>query len=59
MILTLILGCGFLGIKSYEYAGKFKHGIYPSPVRSLMYDRSDTYYLSDVGTKVESRVGGA
>jgi heme/copper-type cytochrome/quinol oxidase subunit 3 len=28
--LTLVLGLVFLGIKSWEYSGKFHHGIYPS-----------------------------
>ena len=29
MLLTLILGTLFLGVKAYEYASKFDHGIYP------------------------------
>lgn len=53
MILTLVLGSTFLGVKAFEYMGKFEHGIYPSPTRSLMYDRSDSYYLSDVGERVK------
>ncbi len=28
--LTLLLSCAFLGIKGYEYAAKFHHGIYSS-----------------------------
>ncbi len=56
LLITAILGCAFLGVKSYEYMGKFEHGIYPSPVRSLMYDRSDVYYLSDLGEAVKSRI---
>src|SRR6187431_1587710 len=34
-LLTSVLGCVFLGIKMYEYTGKFAHGIYPSRPRSL------------------------
>ena len=54
MLATLLLGCGFLGVKSYEYYGKFQHGIYPSPMGSKMHDRSDVYYLSEVSEKVKT-----
>ncbi len=56
LFISLLLGTSFLGVKAYEYWGKFQHGIVPSPVRSLMYDRSDSYYLSDVGKKVKSEL---
>lgn len=46
--LTLLLGCGFLGIKAWEYSGKISHGIYPQRPRSLMYERPDLNYLSAV-----------
>lgn len=29
LIATILLGCSFLGIKGYEYAAKFSHGITP------------------------------
>src|SRR6185436_19326966 len=32
MFWTLVLSCVFLGIKSYEYYGKFNHDILPSHV---------------------------
>lgn len=32
MVLTLILACVFLGIKSYEYYGKYSHDILPSHI---------------------------
>ena len=54
MLATLLLGCGFLGVKAYEYYDKFQHGIFPSPVGSKMHDRSDVYYLSEVGEKVKT-----
>lgn len=54
LLITLLMGTTFLGVKSYEYLGKFEHGIVPSPIRSLMYDRSDAYYLSDVGKRLKS-----
>ena len=56
MLATLLLGCGFLGVKSYEYYGKFQHGIYPSPMGSKMHDRSDVYYLSEVSEKVKTQL---
>lgn len=30
LLITALLGLCFLGIKSYEYAGKFSHGFYPT-----------------------------
>lgn len=48
LILTLLLGFGFLGIKAWEYSSKFSHGIYPQRPRSLMYERADLNYLSAV-----------
>ena len=56
MLVTLLLGCGFLGVKAFEYYGKFQHGIYPSPVGSKMYDRSDVYYLSSVAETVKTQL---
>ena len=45
---TIGFGCVFLGIKAYEYASKYDHGIYPRHPRSLMYDRADLTFLSGV-----------
>lgn len=56
LLATCLLGTAFLGVKSYEYWGKFQHGIMPSPIRSLMYDRSDVYYLSDLESKVKTEL---
>ena len=56
MLVTLLLGCGFLGVKAFEYYGKFQHGIYPSPVGSKMHDRSDIYYLSSVAETVKTQL---
>ncbi|MHA2621086.1 MAG: cytochrome c oxidase subunit 3 [bacterium JZ-2024 1] len=30
LLLTILLGCGFLGIKAIEYSEKFTHHLYPS-----------------------------
>src|SRR5689334_23045511 len=31
LLVTLVLGSVFLGVKAYEYTAKFGHGIYPQP----------------------------
>ena len=33
MVITAVLGFVFLGVKMYEYSGKFSHGIYPAKPR--------------------------
>ena len=53
MLLTLLLGSLFLGIKAYEYQAKFSHGIYPAAPRGLIYERPDLYY----GSAVRARLG--
>jgi cytochrome c oxidase subunit 3 len=52
MALTLALGCVFLGVKAYEYAAKFEHGIYPAAPRSPIHERPDLYYGSAVRTRL-------
>ena len=53
MVLTLLLGTLFLGVKAYEYQAKFAHGIYPWKPRSLVYEKPDLYY----GSAVRGRLG--
>jgi heme/copper-type cytochrome/quinol oxidase subunit 3 len=53
MLLTLLLGTLFLGVKGYEYQAKFSHGIYPMAPRSLIHERPDLYY----GSAVRGRLG--
>jgi cytochrome c oxidase subunit 3 len=53
MLLTLVLGTLFLGVKAYEYQAKFSHGIYPMAPRSLIHERPDLYY----GSAVRARLG--
>src|SRR6476620_7880648 len=48
MLLTLILGSVFLGVKAYEYSQKFKHGIYPQKPHGMVYDKADVYYSAAV-----------
>ena len=45
MLLTLILGSVFLGVKAYEYREKFRHGIYPAQPHSRIYEKPDLYYV--------------
>lgn len=48
MLLTLLLGSLFLGVKMYEYNAKFSHGIYPQAHHSRIYEQADIYYASAV-----------
>ncbi len=57
LLLTFVLGCGFLGIKGVEYASKFSHGIHPSAPRSVLYDRADAVWLSGLKEHIRDRVG--
>lgn len=53
MVATLLLGSLFLGVKGYEYAAKFEHGIYPWSPRSRVFEKPDLYY----GSAVRARLG--
>ena len=53
MLLTLLLGSLFLGVKGYEYSSKFSHGIYPWAPRGHIYERPDLYH----GSAVRARLG--
>lgn len=53
MVLTLVLGSLFLGVKAYEYQAKFSHGIYPWSPRSRVFEKPDLYY----GSAVRARLG--
>ncbi len=52
MVLTLLLGSLFLGVKAYEYSSKFSHGIYPWKPRGLIYERPELYYGSAVRARL-------
>jgi cytochrome c oxidase subunit 3 len=52
---TFVLGCVFLGIKLYEYAGKFDHGIYPARPRSLLHEKPDIYYAAHVDEALKAK----
>lgn len=56
MVLTLVLGTVFLGVKAYEYNSKFEHGIYPMRPHSAIYDRADIYYVQAVREKLKAKI---
>lgn len=56
LLLTFVLGCGFLGIKATEYSSKFSHGIHPATPRSVLYDRADAVWLSALKEHVRASV---
>ena len=56
MLLTLLLGSTFLGIKGVEYASKFSHGIHPDHPRSALYDRADTIWLSGLKEDIRGQI---
>jgi cytochrome c oxidase subunit III len=53
VLLTLLLGCVFLGVKGFEYHHKFEHGIYPMAPRSRIYERPDLYFASAVRERLK------
>jgi cytochrome c oxidase subunit 3 len=52
ILLTLILGTAFMGIKGYEYSAKFSHGIYPQAPRSRIWEKPDVYFSAAVRTRL-------
>jgi heme/copper-type cytochrome/quinol oxidase subunit 3 len=52
LVVTLILGCVFLGFKAYEYRSKWNHNLMPGRPHSSMYDRADLYFLSAVNDRL-------
>ena len=53
MLLTLVLGTIFLGIKMYEYQQKFAHSLYPQAPHSQIYEKADVYYAQAVRTRLK------
>jgi cytochrome c oxidase subunit 3 len=54
VLITLLLGSVFLGVKMYEYNAKFSHGIYPQRPHSLIYEKADLNYASAVRIRLEA-----
>jgi cytochrome c oxidase subunit 3 len=57
ILLTLLLGVVFLGVKGVEYTSKFNHGIHPNFPRSALYDRADTIWLSGLKEDIRAQIG--
>ena len=57
MLLTLILGTVFLGIKMFEYQAKFSHGLYPQAPHSQIYEKPDVYYAQAVRMRLAELKG--
>lgn len=58
LLLTLVLGSLFLGVKGYEYKSKFDHGIYPAKPRSLIHEKPDIYYVAAVRDNLTQQIEG-
>jgi cytochrome c oxidase subunit 3 len=54
MVLTLVLGTIFLGVKAFEYNAKFSHGIYPALPHSRIYEKPDVYYAQAVRLRLDA-----
>lgn len=52
ILLSLILGSIFLGVKLVEYRAKFSHGIYPALPHSQMWEKPSVYYAQAVRLKI-------
>jgi len=56
MIITLVLGCMFLGVKAFEYKAKFDHLIYPATPHSHIYEKADVNYSAAVRMRLNELV---
>lgn len=55
MVVTLLCGVLFLGIKSVEYYGKYQHGILPGYIPES--DRqSEDFYIRDLGKAIDAEL---
>ncbi len=52
VLLTLLLGALFLGVKGFEYKAKFDHGIYPQMPHSQIYEKPDVVYVEALRTRL-------
>jgi len=48
VLMTLLLGTVFLGVKAYEYQAKFAHGLYPWYPTGLVHEKADIHYAAAV-----------
>ena len=57
VIIAMVLGTAFLGVKSYEYYTKISHGLYPRGERSLVYDSANVQYLGGLSKEIKTQIG--
>jgi cytochrome c oxidase subunit 3 len=48
MLVTLLLGTTFLGVKAWEYKAKFDHGLYPQYPHGQVFEKADIHYAAAV-----------
>ena len=58
VLVTLLLGGLFLGVKGYEYQQKYSHGIFPQQPRSLIHEKADVNYASAVRARLAALRNG-
>ena len=56
LMLTVVLGISFLGVKSYEYYGKYKVGLMPIPGVKQLHDKADFEYLANVNKRLKDSI---
>ena len=57
VLVAMVLGTAFLGVKSYEYYTKISHGLYPRGQRSLVYDQPNVQYLAGLSKEIKTQIG--
>ena len=56
LVVTILLGCIFLGIKFNEYYDKYKVGLMPIPGENQIHETADHQYLSHVNQRLRSMI---
>ena len=56
LLIGLLLGSAFLGVKGYEYYTKYTHGLYPRGKRSLVYEQADINYMAGVSAEISDQI---
>jgi len=56
LLITILLGTIFLGIKGFEYFDKIQHGLYPSGNGTTIFERADEQYLSRTAAELSETI---
>ncbi len=54
LLLAVMLGTLFIGVKSYEYREKYRHNLFPAPGGGPIFNQADAAYLSAVRQRVQT-----